>query len=219
LVMAQLKRPGAPVIVGGVPTVLDMSSTLVSYGAPELSLWSAALAEMAQYLKIPVFSTAGCTDSVEFDQQAAAESAISCLMALLSGANLIHDVGFTEAANSASLELIVATDEYIDMLRRIMSGIEISPETLALDVVDQVGVDGNYFGEDHTFNHFREVWQPGLFNRGNYEQWTDANGMLMGDRANYRVKEILEEHKPKPLAPELISELDAMEQSWFKELA
>ncbi|MBG7609728.1 MAG: trimethylamine methyltransferase family protein, partial [Anaerolineae bacterium] len=168
LVLAQLKRRGAPVIIGGVPTVLDMSSTLVSYGAPEMSLWSAALAEMTQYLKMPVFSTAGCTDSVEFDQQAAAESAISCLMAALSGANLIHDVGFAEAANSASLELIVATDEFIGMIRRIMAGIEITPETLALNVIDQVGTDGSYLGEDHIFNHFRETWHPNLLNRGNY---------------------------------------------------
>jgi len=108
LVIAQLKRRGAPFIFGGVPTIMDMKSMLVSYGAPELSLWAAALTEMAHYLHLPMFSTAGCTDAVDFDQQAAAESSISCLMAALSGANLVHDVGFTEAANSASLELIVA---------------------------------------------------------------------------------------------------------------
>lgn len=217
LVMAQLKQQGAPVIIGGVPTVLDMSSTLVSYGAPEMSLWSAALAEMAQYLKIPVFSTAGCTDAVEFDQQAAGEAAISCLMAALSGANLVHDVGFAEAANSASLELIVATDEFIGMIRRILGGIEITPETLALDVIDQVGSEGSYLGEDHTFNHFRETWHPNLLNRGNFDQWMAAGGMLLGDKANQRVKEILGGHEPAPLPPELITELDALEESWWHE--
>ncbi len=166
LVMAQLKRRGAPVIFGGVPTIIDMSTTLVSYGAPEMSLWSAALAEMAQYLHVPVFSTAGCTDAVAFDQQAAAESAISCLMAALSGANLVHDVGFTEAANSASLELIAATDEFIGMVDTIMNGIEVSPETLALDVMEAVGAGGSYFGEAHTARPFprelvRQVVQSG----------------------------------------------------------
>jgi trimethylamine--corrinoid protein Co-methyltransferase len=217
LVMAQLKQRGAPVIIGGVPTILDMSSTLVSYGAPEMSLWSAALAEMAQYLKMPVFSTAGCTDSVEFDQQAAGESAISCLMAALSGANLIHDVGFAEAANSASLELIVATNEFISMIRRILNGVEISPETLAMDAINNVGSDGNYMGEDHTYRHFREIWRPELLNRGNYDQWMAAGGMLLGDRANQRVKQILEEHNPPPLPIELIAELDALEKSWWHE--
>ena len=217
LVMAQLKRRGAPFIFGGVPTIIDMSTMLVSYGAPEMSLWSAALAEMAHYLHLPVFSTAGCTDAVTFDQQAAAESAISCLMAALSGANLVHDVGFTEAANSASLELIAATDEFIGMVGCIMDGIEVTPETLALDVIDQVGPGGSYFGEKHTVRHFRQNWFPRLLNRHNYEQWTAAGGLSLGDKANQRVRQILQEHKPEPLPPELVAELDRMEEHWWRE--
>ena len=217
LVMAQLKRRGAPFIFGGVPTIIDMSTMLVSYGAPEMSLWSAALAEMAHYLHLPVFSTAGCTDAVAFDQQAAAESAMSCLMAALSGANLVHDVGFTEAANSASLELIAATDEFIGMVSCIMDGIEVTPETLALDVMDQVGPGGSYFGEKHTVRHFRQNWFPRLLNRHNYEQWMAAGGLSLGDKANQRVCQILQEHKPEPLPPELVAELDKMEEHWWRE--
>ncbi len=219
LVMAQLKRRGAPFIFGGVPTIIDMSTVLVSYGAPEMSLWSAALAEMAHYLHLPVFSTAGCTDAVAFDQQAAAESAISCLMAALSGANLVHDVGFTEAANSASLELIAATDEFISMIRTIMGGVEVTPETLALEVMEQVGPGGNYFGEEHTFRHFRENWFPKLMSRGNYDQWTAAGALSLGGRANERVRSILREHQPEPLSPEVVAELDAMEKHWWGEVS
>jgi len=215
LVMAQLKRPGAPVIFGGVPTVIDMSTTVVSYGAPEMSLWSAALTEMAHYLHVPVFSTAGCTDAVAFDQQAAAESALSCLMAALSGANLIHDVGFTEAANSASLELIVATDELLGMIGTILKGIEVSPEMLALEVMQDVGPGGSYFGEKHTGRHFRENWFAKLFNRGNYEQWAAAGGGSLGDRANARVRQILRQHRPEPLPQAVLVELDRMEASWW----
>lgn len=217
LVMAQLRRRGAPFIFGGVPTVMDMSTTLVSYGAPEMSLWSAALTEMAHHLRLPVFSTAGCTDAVAFDQQAAAEAAISCLMAALSGANLVHDVGFTEAANSASLELIVATDEFISMIETIMGGIQVTPETLALEVMEQVGPGGSYLVEEHTVRHFRENWFPNLMNRGNYEQWAAAGGMSLGDRANQRVRRILNEHQPEPLPPEVVAELDKMEKHWWKE--
>jgi trimethylamine--corrinoid protein Co-methyltransferase len=219
LVMAQLKRCGAPVIFGGVPTVIDMSTTLVSYGAPEMSLWSAALAEMAQYLNLPLFSTAGCSDAVAFDQQAAAESAISCLMAALSGANLVHDVGFTEAANSASLELIAATDEFIGMVDTIMKGIEVSTEMLALDVMQAVGSGGSFFGEVHTADHFRGNWFAKLFNRGNYEQWQAAGSLSLGDRANQRVRQILHEHKPEPLPPEIQRVLDGMEERWWREVS
>jgi trimethylamine--corrinoid protein Co-methyltransferase len=195
LVIAQLKKRGAPFIFGGVPTVMDMKSMLSSYGAPEISLWGAALTEMAHYLHLPMFSTAGCTDAVEFDQQAAAESAISCLMAALSGANLVHDVGFTEAANSASLELIVATDEFISMVECIMKGIEITPETLALDIIEQVALSGgSYLPEEHTLRHFRKNWFPNLFNRDNYDGWKSVGGLSLGDKANQRVRQILEQH-------------------------
>ncbi len=217
LVIAQLKRRGAPFIFGGVPTIMDMKSMLVSYGAPELSLWSAALTEMAHYLHLPTFSTAGCTDAVDFDQQAAAESSISCLMAALSGANLVHDVGFTEAANSASLELIVATDEFISMVKCIMKGLEITPETLALDVIAKVGPGGSYLTEAHTLHNFRDNWLPRLVNRDNYQQWVSSGGLSLGDKANQRVLQILHEHKPKPLRPELVTELDVLEESWRRE--
>lgn len=219
LIMAQLKTRGAPVIFGGVPTIIDMSTMLVSYGAPEMSLWSAALAEMAHYLRLPVFSTAGCTDAVAFDQQAAAESAISCLMAALSGANLVHDVGFTEAANSASLELIAATDEFLGMIDTILRGIEITPESLALDTMEQVGPGGSYFGETHTVRHFRQNWFPKLMSRGNYDRWTAAGGRSMGDKANQHVRQILREHEPEPLPPEVVSELEKLEDHWWKEVS
>jgi trimethylamine--corrinoid protein Co-methyltransferase len=219
LVMAQLKRPGAPFIFGGVPTIIDMTTMIVSYGAPEMSLWSAALTEMAHYLHLPVFSTAGCTDAVAFDQQAAAESAISCLMAALSGANLVHDVGFTEAANSASLELIVATDEFIGMIGTIMGGVEVTPETLALDVMGQVGPGGNYFGEEHTLRHFRENWFPKQLNRQNYDGWTAAGSLSLADKANQRVRSILSEHQPEPLPSDVVAELDNMEKHWWREVS
>jgi trimethylamine--corrinoid protein Co-methyltransferase len=219
LVMAQLKRRGAPVVFGGVPTVMDMSSMIASYGAPEMSLWSAALAEMAHHLHLPVLSTAGCTDAVEFDQQAAAESAISSLMAALSGANLVHDVGFTEAANSASLELIAATDEFIGMIRTIMDGIAVTPETLALEVIDRVGPGGSFLGEKHTARHFRENWFPTLMNRQKYEPWAAAGSLSMADKANERVRHILREHQPEPLSPEVVAELDKMEKHWRQKIS
>ena len=183
-----------------------------------MSLWSAALTEMAHYLHLPVFSTAGCTDAVSFDQQAAAESAISCLMAALSGANLVHDVGFTEAANSASLELIAASDEFIDMIGFIMDGIEVTPETLALEVVEQVGPGSSYLGEKHTVRHFRQNWFPKLMNRHNYEGWMAAGSLSLGDKANERVRRILNEHQPESLSSEVVAELDKMEETWWKEI-
>jgi len=142
---------------------------------------------------------------------------MSCLMAALSGANLVHDVGFTEAANSASLELIAATDEFIGMIGCIMAGIEITPDTLALDVIDQVGPGGSYFGEKHTIRNFRQNWFPSLLSRHNYEQWASAGSLSLGDKANERVRRILREHQPEPLPPEVVAELDQIEGHWWQE--
>jgi len=219
LVLAQLKRRGAPVIIGGVPTVMDMSGMTMSYGAPELSLWSAALTEMAHYLRLPVMGTAGASDAVKFDEQAAAESAISCLMAALSGANLVHDVGFIEVAMAASLELIAATDEFISLIRTIMAGLPVTPETLALGTIDSVGPGGSYLQEKHTVQNFRGNWFPTLMNRRSYEQWAAAGGQSLADRTNERVRQILREHQPEPLPPEVVAELDKMEETWWQKVS
>ena len=216
LVITQLKRKGLPFVFGGVPTILDMSTAIGSYGAPELSLWSAALTEMAHYLHLPVMNTAGCTDSVTFDEQAAAESAISCLMAALSGANLVHDVGFTESAKSASLELIAATDEFISMISTIMKGIEVSPETLALDLIGEVGPGGHYIDKKHTLDHFRENWMPSLMSRDDYKTWVTAGSQSLADRTNTRICKIIREHQPEPLPQDVLVELDKMEKHWWQ---
>ena len=218
LVMAQLKRRGAPVIIGGVTSVLDMTTTVFSYGAPEMSLWSAGMTEMAHYLRLPVMSTAGCTDAVMFDEQAAAESAISCLMAALSGGNLVHDVGFAESANHSSLELIAATDEFISMIGHIMKGIEVSPETLALDVINEAGPGGAFIDKKHTFDHFRKNWRPSLMNRISNEGWKAAGSPSLGKRTNERVCSIIREHQPEPLPKEVAAELDKMERRWFQKV-
>ena len=219
VVLAQQIRPGAPVLFGGVPTVIDMTSGMVSYGAPELNLWSAALTEMAHYLGLPVFSTAGCTDAVIFDQQAAVESAMSCLMAALSGANLIHDVGFTESANSASLELIAATDEFIDFIGAMVKGIDVTEESLALKAIDQAGPGGMFLTEEHTMRNFRKNWFPSMMNRQNFDGWAAGGSLSLEEKANRRVRGILEGHQPEPLADDVAAELEKMEKSWLKEVS
>ena len=98
LVLHQTVREGAPFVMGGVITILDMAATQITYGSPEFMLMAAGLSEMAHYYQLPMLSTAGCSDSKVCDGQLAAEIAQNLLMAALSGGNLIHDVGFIESA-------------------------------------------------------------------------------------------------------------------------
>jgi trimethylamine--corrinoid protein Co-methyltransferase len=205
LLLAQLKREGAPVIFGGERLHMDMSTTLCSYGAPEFMMSVAANAEMAAFYKLPSWSYAGCSDSKVFDQQAAFESAMMTFLSALSGGNLNHDVGYLDAGLTSSFDMVAASDEFIGMIKRVVGGIEISDEMLALDVIHQVGPGGEFLTQDHTLRHFKEDWFPTMLDRGNYDAWSRQGKRTLGQRANDKVKHILETHTPPPL-PEAVSE-------------
>jgi len=211
MVISQLKRRGAPLIMGGVVSPLDMRTTVLSYGAPELHLMSAALTDIAHALGIPMFSTAGCSDSKTLDQQAAIEAALSILSAGLSGANLIHDVGFLESAMVGSHEMVVMSDEVVGMVKRFLSGVRVNEETLALGVVKEVGPGGNFLAHEHTARNLRtELWFPKLIDRSRYSPWQTAGARTMGDRVRERVAEMLASHEVPPLGEEVNAGIDAI---------
>jgi trimethylamine--corrinoid protein Co-methyltransferase len=211
LVIAQLKKEGTPFVMGGVFTIMDMRTTIFSYGAPELLMMSAALSEIGKAIGLPVFSTAGCSDAKELDQQAGLEAGMSVLMAALSGASLIHDVGYLESGLLGSLDMLVLSDEAISMAKRIMQGIPVNKESLAIDVISKVGPGGHFLQERHTMTHFKkDIWIPTLLDRRNLGDWEEAGRKSMGDRARNKVRGILEAHVPLPIEEKVVKELKAM---------
>lgn len=213
LLVSQLKREGAPLVLGGGALVMDMRTMVSSYGAPELQLAGAALADMAHYYGLPRFSSAGASDSKVVDQQALIEGTISVLMQALSGSNLVHDVGFLECGLTSSFEMVVAIDEVIAMVKQIVKTVEINDETLALDLIHRVGPGGSFIAEDHTARHFRGVWFPRLLNRQNYEAWAAEGKQTMGDRLRQRVSDILATHKPQALSPKALERIQGIVQA------
>jgi trimethylamine--corrinoid protein Co-methyltransferase len=204
VVLAQLKHRGAAVIIGGVQSAVDMTTSILSYGAPEMTLLSAAMADVAKWLGLPMFSTAGCSDSKVLDQQAAIEAAMSVTVAALSGANLIHDVGYLESGLLGSFDMLVMSNEVIGMAKRILSGVTVTPETLAVDVIERVGPGGHYLTEEHTRQHFREeLWFPTLMDRQMRRGWEAGGEKTMAERVRARVKDILEHHEPLPIPAEV----------------
>jgi trimethylamine--corrinoid protein Co-methyltransferase len=201
MVLAQRKRKGAGVIMGGVNSPMDMATSILSYGAPELALVSAAMTDVSKWLGVPMFSTAGCSDSKVLDQQAAIEATLSIIIAALSGANLIHDVGYLESGLLGSFDMLVMSDEVIGMAKRILGGVTVTPETLATDIIEQVGPGGHYLTQEHTRTHFRtEFWLPTLIDRQMRRTWTANGKKTMAERIRARVVDILEHHDPMPIA-------------------
>jgi trimethylamine--corrinoid protein Co-methyltransferase len=213
LLVCQLIREGTPVIAGGGGMMaMDMSTMLACYGAPEFMLDWCAMSEMSHYYDLPIFGFAGASDAKTFDQQAAIEGSLWVLLAALSGGNLVHDVGYIESGLTTSYEMLVSMDESIGFVRRIMGGVEITDETLALDVIDKVGPGGHFLMQEHTMRHCRENWYPTLFERGNRESWESSGRLTLGDRAKAQVIKILKDHEPAPLDEDVLAKLDTIIQ-------
>jgi len=208
VVLAQLKRKGAAVIIGGVDSNIDMATSILSYGAPELALISAAMTDVAKWLRLPMFSTAGCSDAKVLDQQAAIEAAVSIVVAALSGANLIHDVGYLESGLLGSYDMLVMSDEVISMAKHILGGVTVTPETLAVDVIERVGPGGHYLTQEHTRRHFRTaLWFPTLMDRQQRRSWESRGSKTMAERVRAKVLDILEHHEPLPIPAEVEARL------------
>jgi trimethylamine--corrinoid protein Co-methyltransferase len=208
LVMHQLKRPGAPFVYGSGLHHIDMRTTISVYGAPEFQLARVAVAEMGRFYGLPTWGYAGHSDSCAMDEQAAADAAFSVLVALLGGNNLVHDIGYLEAGLTTSPEMVVFTAEMISMMRRFMGGIDLDAESLALEVIDQVGPGGDFLASDHTLKHFRKMWQPDLFDRRRWEEWAAAGSPHLGDRLKEKTVALIDSHTPEPLPAGVQAEID-----------
>ncbi|MFO8035850.1 MAG: trimethylamine methyltransferase family protein [Anaerolineales bacterium] len=208
IVLSQLRRPGAPLIIGGLMSNMDMRTAVYSYGSPEMALLSAAYTQITKWLGVPEYETAGCSDAKMFDEQAAMEATMNIATAALIGGNMIHDVGYLEQGLTSSPEMMVASDEIIDMVKRIMRGIPVNDDTKALNVIEEVGPGGHYLAHDHTFERFKDlIWSPKLIDRQNYESWVEAGSKTYKERVHEKVIEILEAEEEPLMDEDMFQEL------------
>jgi trimethylamine--corrinoid protein Co-methyltransferase len=211
LVIHQLKNPGAPFIYGGSAPAMDARTALCSYGSPELQLACSCSAALAHYFNLPVFTTAGCSDSHVLDPQAGMEAGYTILMQALAGSNLIHDLGYIGAGMTSSMEMLALCDEMAATVRYLIRGVEVSPLTLAVDLIEQVGPGGNFFAEEHTAEHFRNyLYLSDLPNRLEFTRWRQEGEKDFYKRANEKVRRLAEEHKPPELPAETVEAVRAV---------
>jgi trimethylamine--corrinoid protein Co-methyltransferase len=200
LVIFQRKQPGAKFIFGGDATVMDMQTTIFSYGAPELNVLNACLADMAHFYGLPFFCIAGSTDAKVLDAQAGLEYALSIYEATLNGCNLIHDCGYLESGLTSSFESVLFADEIISMVKYMLRPLRFDEGNVALDVIDRVGPGGSFLMEEHTLKRFKDsFWFPRFLDRKMFEGWEKAGAEDIRSVLNRRAREIAENHQPQRL--------------------
>jgi trimethylamine--corrinoid protein Co-methyltransferase len=209
--LVQLVNPGSPCLPGYVGSITDLRTMDYLCGAVEQGMLNAGTAQLAHYWGLPCYNTGGMSDSKALDTQMGYESAMTSLMAALAGANFIHSAaGLMEFAMVASYEKYVMDDEIIGMVKRAVRGIEVNDETIAREVIAQVGPAGHYLAEAHTIAHMRdEFFFPVLSDREKREVWEQAGAQDTRQRANTRAREILAQHRSMPLPTDVTTRIQA----------
>ncbi|MCK5568403.1 MAG: trimethylamine methyltransferase family protein [Spirochaetes bacterium] len=208
LVIFQRKKPGARFIFGGDATVMDMRTTIFSYGAPELNVLNACLSDMAHFYNLPFFCIAGATDSKLLDAQAGLEYTMSIYEATLNGCNIIHDLGYLESGLTSSFESILFADEIVGMVKYMLQPLNFNDASVPIDIMGKVGPGGNFLMEEHTVDNFKkEFWFPRFFDRRMFEMWEKAGLKDLRAVLNEKAREIFEKSAPSEISQEVKEEI------------
>ena len=212
VMLTQIANPGTPVIFGSVATNTDLRDLRYLAGSIEMGLLNAAGAQMAQFYQLPFYATGGMTDSKVLDAQSGYESAITSLLCALAGANFIHDAaGLMEFALTVCYEKFVIDNEILGMIMRAVEGIRIDDDTLAFDLIKQVGPGGNFVTAKHTRRFMRsEHYQPSLSDRNSREEWEAEGSKTTWEKARDIVQRILADHTcslPSEIRRRVLSEI------------
>jgi trimethylamine--corrinoid protein Co-methyltransferase len=205
ITLAQIVQPGTPVAVPGWNGGPYNLQTMV--GNYVLADEQGVATSMGRFYDLPVFGLAGSTDSKALDHQCGVEAAFSLVFALLNGANVNHDLGFMDAGMQFSFQLLVMCNEHLGFLRAANAGVRTDAKSLALDVIEELGPEGDYLSHDHTLQHFREAYNSKLVDKRQHSQWLERGATTMEGRAAERVDALLAGHEPEPLPADIQADL------------
>ncbi len=200
--LTQFIQPGAKVVLKPDVDVFDMRTTQCTYSSPEQDLGKMAMAQAARHLNIPIYGLGGGVECKVPDAEAASVAMMSMLLNAQAGMILNQSLGTLSWGQYGSPEMAVVCDELVRMIRRVLQGVAVNEDTLAVEVIREVGAGGSYLGHEHTVSHFRkEMYFPGLFRRQTIEQWLEGGAKMAHTVAHDRVVEILDKAGPVPLPP------------------
>ena len=208
VVLLQLFQPGAPVTLASYPHLMDVRDAGLCIGTVEIALLGAALAQIGRRYGIPSHPEFPITDSKCLDEQSALEKAMTVVMLAEAGSNLISNGGALETEKMWSPVQLVIDNEINAMVGHILKGIPVTKETLALDVIREIGHAGNYLDSMHTLSLWRQQqFLPRLSDRQGYDAWAASGSRDMADRARDRARDLLHTYEVPPLPEEQEREL------------
>ncbi len=209
IVLTQLLKPGAPVVLKPDTNVFDMRATECTYGSPEQTLGKMAMVQMARLYDLPTWGIGGGVEAKVPDAEAAAEAMMNMLLVAQAGMTVGQSLGTLAWGLYGSQEMVVICDQIADLVKRILDGVTVSDETLAVDVIREVGHGGTFLPHEHTARHFRqELFFPRLFRRQTIDQWLRSGAHMIHEVAHQRVEEILQKAGPVELPPGADGEME-----------
>lgn len=219
LVLMQLVNPGTPVYFAAAPTAIDLKTGGYTGGGPEDFLLAAAFSEVCHYLQIPLAMGAFATGAKLPDWQAAVDNCFSGLLPVLTNTAILNGAGTLNGSKIFSLQALIMDAEIYSIISRIAEGIEVNDQTLAVDLIKQIGPGGNYLSAKHTRQYMREIWQPTVYDRKPYGAWEESGKEGAYEAATEKARWILENHTVQPLEQGIKEEFAAIIKQAEKDLA
>ena len=204
--LLQLAFPGAPVFYAAAQTASDLRTGAYTGGGPEDFLFGAATNILADFYNIPLSMGSFATGAKIPDWQAGIENSLSTFMASLVMSDMLLGVGLLHGSRIWSYEQMLLDCEIFSIIHKVMQGIQVNDDTLALDVIRSVGPEGNFLAQKHTLKHMRDIFLPKFFDRRSYSSWEEKRDGA-SDWAHEKAQQILQSHQPEPLDPSLSAEL------------
>ncbi|MGQ9572613.1 MAG: trimethylamine methyltransferase family protein [Dehalococcoidia bacterium] len=202
ITLAQIIAPGTPVLYGTVSTIADMATGNVALGAVETGLITAGAAQLARHYGLPCRGVGGTTDAKTLDLQCMLERVSTLLPAVLAGVHFITCGGTLQSTTIESHPLLVLDDELCGLMLRLARGVEVSEQTIALELIKEVGWEGHYLAQSHTAQHYRrEHFLPRLLRRDSRDTWEHKGSKTALDLARERVGQLLARHERRELDP------------------
>jgi trimethylamine---corrinoid protein Co-methyltransferase len=209
IVIAQLVRPGTPIIYGGGWGAMEMRACQRVVASPEAALLRIAGAQLTRFYNLPRHTVGIYADCPSPDEQTGWEKMLTGMATMGAGFDLMSNSGELCTGMLVSYEQVVLDNEMLGIIKRMLAGFAVTPETLALDMIERVGPGGNFLTEDHTVAQLRsgEFWEPTVAFSGSMSSWVDAGRPDVLRRARAQVKHILATHRPPPLTDDVRREM------------